>query len=115
MAWRAARPRPHRALNASLKRLGTDYIDLYWMHIRDGVTPVEEVVQTLGDLVRAGKIRYFGRSDMPAWMAAKAATIAQERRSPGPIAMQVEDSLVARDVEAAHFPAARDGGMAVLP
>ncbi len=105
----------HRALDASLKRLGTDYIDLYWMHIWDGVTPVEEIVQTLGDLVRAGKIRYYGLSDMPAWLAMKAATIAAERRMPGPIAMQVEYSLVARDVEAEHVPAAREGGMGVVP
>lgn len=105
----------HRALDASLRRLGTDYIDLYWMHIWDGVTPVEEIVQTLGDLVRAGKIRYYGLSDMPAWVAAKAATIAAERRVPGPIALQVEYSLVARDVETEHFPAARDGGMGIMP
>jgi len=90
----------HRAIDASLKRLKTDYIDLYWMHIWDGVTPVEEIVQTLGDLVRSGKIRYYGFSDMPAWLAMKAATIATERRAPGPIAMQLEYSLVARDVEA---------------
>ena len=105
----------HRAIDASLKRLRTDYIDLYWMHIWDGVTPVEEIVQTLGDLVRAGKIRYYGLSDMPAWLAMKAATIASERRSPGPIAMQLEYSLVARDVEAEHFPAAREGGMGIMP
>ncbi len=105
----------HRALDASLERLGTDYIDLYWMHIWDGVTPVEEIVQTLGDLVRAGKIRYFGFSDMPAWVAMKAATIAAERRVPGPIAMQLEYSLVARDVEAEHVPAAREAAMGIMP
>jgi aryl-alcohol dehydrogenase-like predicted oxidoreductase len=105
----------HRALDASLKRLQTDYIDLYWMHIWDGVTPVEEIIQTLGDFVRAGKIRYFGLSDMPAWLAMKAATIAAERRCPGPIAIQLEYSLVARDVESEHFPAAREGGMGVMP
>lgn len=105
----------HRALNASLKRLGTDYIDLYWMHIWDGVTPVEEIMLTLGDLVRAGKIRYFAFSDMPAWLAMKAATIASERRVPGPIAMQLEYSLVARDVESEHLPAAREAWMAVMP
>lgn len=105
----------HRALDASLKRLGTDYIDLYWMHIWDGVTPVEEILQTLGDLVRGGKIRYFAFSDMPAWLAMKAATIASERRIPGPIAMQLEYSLVARDVEAEHFPAAREVGMGIMP
>ena len=79
------------------------------------MTPVEEIVQTLGDLVRTGKIRYFGLSDMPAWFAMKAATIAAERRVPGPIAMQLEYSLVARDVEAEHFPAAREAGMGVMP
>ena len=105
----------HRALDASLRRLGTEYIDLYWMHIWDGVTPVEEIVQTLGDLVRAGKIRYYGFSDMPSWLAMKAATIASERRVPGPIAMQLEYSLVARDVESEHFPAAREAGMAIMP
>ena len=105
----------HRALDASLKRLGTDYIDLYWMHIWDGVTPVEEIVQTLGDLVRTGKIRYFAFSDMPAWLAMKAATIAAERRVPGPIAMQLEYSLVARDVEAEHFAAAAEAGMGIMP
>ena len=105
----------HRALDASLRRLGTDYIDLYWMHIWDGVTPVEEIVQTLGDLVRAGKIRYYALSDMPAWVASKAATIAAERRVPGPIAIQVEYSLVARDVEGEHIPAARECGLGVMP
>jgi len=104
-----------RALDASLKRLGTDYVDLYWMHIWDGVTPAEEIVQTLGDLVRAGKIRYYALSDMPAWLAMKVATIAAERRVPGPIAIQVEYSLVARDVEGEHFPAAREAGMGVMP
>ncbi len=105
----------HRALNASLRRLETDYIDIYWMHIWDGVTPVEEIVQTLGNLVRSGKIRYYAFSDTPAWLAMKAATIAFERRSPGPIAMQVEYSLVARDVESEHIPAAREAGMGVMP
>lgn len=105
----------HRALDASLRRLGTDYIDLYWMHIWDGVTPVEEIVQTLGSLVQAGKIRYYALSDMPAWLAIKAATIATERRIPGPIAIQVEYSLVARDVESEHIPAAREAGMGVMP
>ena len=105
----------HRALDASLKRLGTDHIDLYWMHIWDGVTPVEEIVQTLGDLVRTGKIRYYAFSDMPAWLAMKAATLAAERRIPQPIAMQLEYSLVARGVEEEHLPVARESGMGVMP
>ncbi len=105
----------YRALDASLRRLQTDYIDLYWMHIWDGVTPIEEIVQTLGDLVRAGKIRHYAFSDVPAWVGMKAATIAVERRVPGPIALQVEYSLVARDTEAEHFPMAAEAGMAVMP
>ena len=105
----------HRALEASLKRLGTDHIDLYWMHIWDGVTPVEEIVQTLGDLVRTGKIRYYALSDVPAWLAMKAATLADERRVPGPIALQLEYSLVARDVEGEHMPAAAEAGLGVMP
>lgn len=105
----------HRAINGSLQRLDTDYIDLYWMHIWDGVTPVEEILQTLGDLVRSGKIRYFGFSDMPAWVAMKAATIASERRLPAPVAMQLEYSLVARSIEVEHVPVALNAGMAVVP
>lgn len=77
----------YRAIDGSLKRLGKEYIDLYWMHIWDGVTPVEEILQTLQDLVKSGKFRYFGFSDMPAWVAMKAATIANERRLAKPIAV----------------------------
>lgn len=105
----------HRALEASLRRLGTDYVDLLWMHIWDGVTPAEEIVETLSALVRAGKVRYYALSDLPAWLAAKVATIAALRGLPGPVALQVEYSLVARDVEREHLPAARDGGMGVVP
>ncbi len=61
----------YRALKVSLKRLGTDYIDLYWLHAWDMVTPVEEVLLTLNDLVKEGKIRYFGLSDVPAWYHAQ--------------------------------------------
>ncbi|WP_161883186.1 aldo/keto reductase [Deinococcus alpinitundrae] len=105
----------YRALEGSLKRLGTDYVDLYWLHVYDMVTPVEEVLQTLGDLVRAGHIRYFGFSDMPAWYAMKAATLAQVQGVPGPVAMQMEYSLVARQIEAEHIPAAREGKLGVVP
>jgi aryl-alcohol dehydrogenase-like predicted oxidoreductase len=105
----------HRALEGSLRRLKTDYIDLYWLHVWDMVTPVEEVLQTLGDLVRAGKVRYFGFSDMPAWYATKAATLAQVHAVPGPIAMQMEYSLVARTLEQEHVPAARECGLGIMP
>ena len=105
----------YRALEGSLRRLKTDYVDLYWLHVWDMVTPVEEVLQTLGDLVRAGKIRYFGFSDMPAWYTAKAATLAQVHATPGPIAMQLEYSLVARSIEHEHIAAARECGMGIVP
>ncbi|MBC7466965.1 MAG: aldo/keto reductase [Bdellovibrio sp.] len=105
----------HRALDASLKRLKVDYIDLYWMHIWDGVTPVEEIIQTLQDLVTSGKIRYYALSDMPAWLAMKAATISNERRRPQPIAIQFEYSLVAREIEREHVPMAIESGMGIMP
>lgn len=105
----------YRALEGSLRRLRTDYVDLYWLHVWDMVTPVEEVLQTLGDLVRAGKIRYFGFSDMPAWYAAKAAALAQAHAVPGPIALQLEYSLVERTTEREHLPAARECGLGVTP
>jgi aryl-alcohol dehydrogenase-like predicted oxidoreductase len=105
----------YNALDGSLKRLRTDHIDLYWMHAWDIVTPIEEVMQTLGDLVRAGKIRYFGFSDVPAWYAAKAATLAAAHAIPGPIALQMEYSLVERSIEREHIPAARECGLGITP
>src|ERR1700685_1671212 len=68
-----------QAVEASLKRLGTDYIDLYWVHIWDQITPVEEVMRALDDLVRAGKVLYTGISDAPAWWLVCANTMAQLR------------------------------------
>ena len=103
----------YRAIEGSLRRLKTDYIDLYWMHAWDMVTPVEEVLQSLGDLVRAGKIRYFGFSDVPAWYAAKAVGLATAFNVPAPIALQVEYSLVERNIENEHIPAARECGLGI--
>ena len=105
----------YQALEGSLRRLKTDYVDLYWLHVWDAVTPVEEVLQTLGDLVRAGKIRYFGFSDMPAWYTAKAATLAAVHGVPGPIAMQLAYSLVERNIEHEYVPAARECGLGLAP
>src|SRR5215467_11701994 len=68
-----------QAVEASLKRLKTDYIDLYWLHIWDQITPIEEVMRGFDDLVRQGKILYAGVSDMPAWLVAKANTLAELR------------------------------------
>ncbi len=105
----------HPALEGALRRLRTDVIDLYWMHAWDMVTPVEEVLQSLGDLQRNGKIRYFGFSDVPAWYAAKAATFAADHAIAGPIAVQLEYSLVERSIEREHIPAAHECGLGITP
>lgn len=104
-----------RAVDASLKRLGTDYIDLYWSHFWDMTTPVEELLQTFVDLVRSGKIRYYALSDVPAWYATKMAVLAAERGLPGPIAIQAEYSLVERTAEREHVPLAAECGMGLVP
>jgi len=103
----------YRALEGSLKRLGTDYVDLYWMHAWDLVTPVEEVVDTLHDLVQAGKIRYAGFSDVPAWYAARAQTLAEKEGKHRLIALQLEYSLVERNIEREHVGAAQALGMGI--
>ncbi len=105
----------HAALEGSLRRLGTDYIDLYWVHVWDSVTPAEELLETMAALVRAGKIRYWGMSNAPAWYVAKLATLALVRGLPGPIALQYFYSLVSREVEAEHLPLARDMGLGMMP
>jgi aryl-alcohol dehydrogenase-like predicted oxidoreductase len=88
-----------QAVEASLKRLKTDYIDFYWVHIWDQITPVEEVMRGLDDLVRQGKVLYVGISDAPAWWIAQANTLAQLRgRSPF-VGLQIEYSLIERTVE----------------
>lgn len=104
-----------RALDASLKRLRTDYVDLYWLHVWDGITPVEEVMDTLDALVRAGKVRYLGLSDTPAWYLARAQTLAEERGLAPITALQLEYSLVERNIEREHVPAALELGMAITP
>ncbi len=105
----------HRALEASLRRLQTDYVDLYWMHVWDAVTPAEELLQSMVDLIRAGKIRYFGLSDVPAWYAARMATLAQAHNVPGPIALQIQYSLTNRMLENEHVPAALALGLGIAP
>jgi aryl-alcohol dehydrogenase-like predicted oxidoreductase len=105
----------YRALEGSLQRLDTDWIDLYWLHAWDTVTPVEEVVATLSDLVREGKIRYYGFSDTPAWYLARAQTIAEKEGKERLIALQLEYSLVTRTIEREHIPAAQELGMGVCP
>jgi aryl-alcohol dehydrogenase-like predicted oxidoreductase len=98
-----------------LRRLQTDYIDLYWLHAWDVVTPVEEVVSTLSDLVRNGKIRFYAFSDTPAWYVARAQTLAEKEGKERLIALQLEYSLVERSIEREHIPAAQELGIAVCP
>jgi Predicted oxidoreductases (related to aryl-alcohol dehydrogenases) len=105
----------YRSIEDSLKRLKTDYIDLYWLHAWDTVTPAEEVVATLNDLVRVGKIRHYGFSDTPAWYVARAKTIAEKEGKDALIALQLEYSLVERNIEREHIPAAQELGLGVCP
>jgi len=105
----------YRALEASLRRLKTDFIDLYWLHAWDTVTPVEEVVSTLNDLVRNGKIRHYGFSDTPAWYLARARTLAENEGKEPLVALQLEYSLIERNIEREHIPAAQELGMALCP
>lgn len=105
----------YRAVEGSLKRLGTDYIDLYWLHAWDRITPVEEVLSTIDALVREGKVRHFGLSDVPAWYAARAQTIAEFRGWERIAAFQLEYSLAERNIEREHIPVAWELGIAVCP
>src|SRR5262249_44306287 len=99
----------------SLRRLQTDYIDLYWMHAWDKNTPIEETLRGLDDLVRSGKVRYIGFSDTPGWKLAQAQTIAQLRGYTPLVALQIEYSLLERTVEGELIPAALELGMGVTP
>ena len=103
-----------QAVEASLKRLGTDYIDLYWLHIWDQITPVEEVMRAFDDLVRAGKVLYVGISDAPAWVVAKSNTLAELRGWTRYVGLQIEYSLLERTVERELIPMANDQQMTVL-
>jgi aryl-alcohol dehydrogenase-like predicted oxidoreductase len=102
-------------LENSLRRLRTDYVDLYWLHNFDPATPAEETLRALDDLVSAGKIRYVGFSDVPAWATAEAATIARFRGWAPIIALQLEYSLLERTAEGELIPMAQALGMAVMP
>lgn len=99
----------------SLRRLQTDYIDLYWLHNWDVLTPIEETMAALDDLVHAGKVRYLGVSDTPAWKVAQAQLIAQFRGWAPFIGLQIEYSLLQRTVEGELMPMAGELGLGVTP
>lgn len=103
------------AVDASLKRLQVDYIDLYQTHGRDPLTPLEETLDALYDCVRAGKVRYIGLCNLPAWEIAKALWISDKRNLEPFVSAQVYYSLVGRELEREIVPLARDQGLGILP
>jgi len=105
----------YAACEKSLKRLQTDYIDLYWMHCWDKFTPIEETMSALNDLVRDGKIRYIGFSDTPAWKTAQAQMISHFRGWAPLVALQIEYSLLERTVEGELVPMAKEMGLGITP
>ncbi|SMC63642.1 aldo/keto reductase [Chryseobacterium sp. YR221] len=104
-----------QALESSLTRLKTDYIDLYWMHAFDPHTPIDETISTLNDLVRDGKIRYIAISDTPAWKITEAQMISKFRGWAPFIGLQLEYSLLERSVENELIPMALEMGLGVMP
>ncbi|MFD0360051.1 aldo/keto reductase [Nocardia sp. GCM10030253] len=101
------------SLEQSLRRLRTDYIDIYWVHLWDRHTPIEETMRALDDAVRAGKILYVGISDAPAWVVARANTLAQWRDRTPFAGLQVPYNLLQRDIERELLPMAESFGMTV--
>jgi len=101
------------ALDASLKRLGLDYIDIYWVHAADGVTPLDELMRALDDVVRSGKALYVGVSDMPAWQVSYSVALAELRGWSRFVGLQIEYSLLERTVERELVPMARQLDLAV--
>ena len=104
-----------RSVNESLKRLNTDFIDLFWLHMWDNTTPVEEILRGLDDLISSGKVHYIGISDTPAWVVSQANTMAELRGWNRFVALQVEYSLIQRGAERDLLPMAKAFDMAVTP
>ncbi|WLT30308.1 aldo/keto reductase [Geothrix sp. PMB-07] len=111
----AGRKAIHQQLEQSLRRLRTDYVDLYWMHFHDPHTPMEETLRALDDLVAAGKIRYVGVSDTPAWVVAQGQVEARFRGWSPFVALQIEYSLIERSVEHDLLPMAQAHGLGITP
>ncbi|MEH2296875.1 aldo/keto reductase [Nostoc sp.] len=104
-----------QSLEGSLKRLNTDYIDLFWLHAWDFTTPIEEVLRSLDDVVRQGKVLYIGISDTPAWIVSQANTIAHYQGWTQFVALQIEYSLIQRTPERDLLPMAKAFDLAVTP
>jgi aryl-alcohol dehydrogenase (NADP+) len=104
-----------RALDASLRRLGLDSVDLYQVHAYDALTPLEETLRTLDGFVRAGKIRYYGLSNFTGWQLTKVVYLARLLNVAPPVTLQPQYSLLAREIEWEIVPAAQDAGLGMLP
>jgi aryl-alcohol dehydrogenase-like predicted oxidoreductase len=103
----------HQALHASPKRLGTDYVDVYWVHAWDSMTPVDEIIRALDDMVRAGKVLYVGISDAPAWIVSQANTLADLKGWSPFVGLQIQYSLIERTAERELLPMAKALDVAV--
>src|SRR4051794_4555095 len=104
-----------RAVDASLRRLGVERIDLYQVHAFDPFTPLDETLRTLDGLVRSGKILYYGLSNFTGWQLTKAVHLARELGVPAPVTLQPQYNLLAREIEWEIVPAALDAGLGLLP
>lgn len=111
----ASRPWIERAAEASLRRLQTDWIDLYQLHVPDPATPIEETLRALEDLVQAGKIRYVGHSNLAAWQIADADWTARARNLARPVSAQIHYSLLTREIQAEVIPACEAFGVGIIP
>ena len=111
----ASRKNIMASCDESLRRLKTDYIDLYWMHFWDPHTPIDETMRALDDLVRAGKVRYIGASDTPAWKVAQGNVLADLHGWTPFVGLQIEYSLIERTVEGELVPMARELGLGITP
>ncbi|CDX42353.1 aldoketo-oxidoreductase, NADP-binding [Mesorhizobium sp. ORS 3359] len=112
--WGSSRSRLIRSVDAALKRLGTDYIDLLQLHAFDASTPIEEVLSALDDLVRSGRLRYVGVSNFSGWQVMKSLGLADKHGYPRYVAHQVYYSLVGRDYEWELMPLGLDQGVGAL-
>jgi aryl-alcohol dehydrogenase-like predicted oxidoreductase len=114
-AWGNSRKNLVQSVDASLRRLGLDRIDLFWVHVADFITPADELMRALDDVVRAGKVIYVGVSDTPAWQVAQANTLAELRGWSRFVGLQIEYSLIERTPERDLLPMAEALGLAVTP